>query len=281
MWLELIRQKPGFAAGLLDCVRSDLVPDFSRAQVESGDLSEHAPVSYHADAVVTFGDEDPVLAVIVEVQLRVDRRKHLSWPAYVATARARLGCPAVLLAICMEAGVARWARQPIKVGHPGFVLTPLVLGPEELPVYTDGGTEGVMPEMTVASAAVHGAGPDGPKVFATMLDALEKIESEQAQGYIDEVLAVLPQAARRILEAMVKTRDREYKSDFARGYYREGEAKGEAKGEARLILAVLAARGIAVSEQVRTRLAECDDLQQLEDWGRRAATADSIEDVFG
>lgn len=177
----------------------------------------------------------------------------------------------------MEAGVARWARQPIKVGHPGFVLTPLVLGPEELPAYTDGGIEPAIPEMTVVSAAVHGAGPDGAKVFATMLDALAKIEPEQAQGYIDEVLAVLPEAARCVLEAMVKTRDREYKSDFARGYFREGEATGEAK----LILTVLAARGIPVSEQVRARVAECDDLQQLEDWGRRAATADSIEEVFG
>lgn len=130
-------------------------------------------------------------------------------------------------------------------------------------------------------AAVHGAGPDGAKIFATMLDSLEKIEHEQARGYIDEVIAVLPEAARRILEAMVKTKDGEYKSDFARGYYREGQAAGEAKGEARMILAVLAARGISVSEVVRLRLAECDDLQQLEDWGRRAATADSIEDVFG
>jgi hypothetical protein len=78
MWLELIRVHPALAAVLLDCVRSGLVPDFSRAQLESGDLSEHAPAAYHADAVVTLGDDDPALAVIVEVQLRPDRRKHLS-----------------------------------------------------------------------------------------------------------------------------------------------------------------------------------------------------------
>lgn len=169
------------------------------------------------------------------------------------------------------------ASRLIKVGHPGFVLSPLVLGPEELPVYTDGGTEGVMPEMTVLSAAVHGAGPDGPKVFATMLDALQKIEPEQAKGYIDEVLAVLPKAARRTLEAMVKTKDGEYKSDFARGYFREGKAEGKAE----MILAVLGARGILVPDQIRVRLVESTDLEQLEEWGRRAATADSIEDVFG
>jgi hypothetical protein len=279
MWLELIREQPSLAAVLLDCVRSELTPEFSRAQLESGDLSEHAPAAYHADAVVTLGDEDPALAVIVEVQLRADRRKQLSWPAYLATARARLDCPTVLLAICPDAAVARWARQPIRLGHPGLVLTPLVLGPEQVPVLT--GEACGIPELAVVSAAVHGAGPDGAKVFATLLDSVAKIEPEQAQGYIDEVLAVLPETARSILEAMVKTRDREYKSEFARGYFREGEAKGEARGEVRMILAVLAARGVAVPEEARARIDECADLEQLEAWGRRAATAETIEEIFG
>src|SRR5262249_7648196 len=134
MWLELLRERPALAAELLDRVRSGLVPAFSRAQLESGDLSEHTPAAYHADALVTLGDQEPALAVIVEVQLRPDRRKHLSWPAYLVTARARLGCPAVLLVICPEYGVAAWARRSIPLGHPGLVLTPLVLGPEEVPV---------------------------------------------------------------------------------------------------------------------------------------------------
>ncbi|MGH3373669.1 MAG: hypothetical protein ACRDP6_02910 [Actinoallomurus sp.] len=281
--MELIREQPSLAAVLLDCVRSELTPDFSRAQLESGDLSENKPAAYYADAVVTLGDEDPALAVIIEVQLRPDRRKHLSWPAYLATARARLDCPAVLLAICPDAAVARWARQPIRLGHPGLVLTPLVLGPEQVPVLT--GEACALPELAVVSAAVHGAGSDGPKIFATMLESLGKIEPEQAQGYIDEVLAVLPEAARSILEAMVKTRDREYKSDFARGYYREGKAEGKAegevKGEARMLFALLAARGVTVPEDARARIDECTDPEQLVAWGLRAATAEVIEDVFG
>ena len=48
-----------------------------------------------------------------------------------------------------------------------------------------------------------------------------------------------------------------------------------------MILAVLAAREIAVPVEARARIGECTDLEQLETWGRRAATADSIEDVFG
>ncbi len=268
----MLRERPALAAELLTCVRSGLVPSFSEARLESGDLSEHAPAAYHADAVVTLGDTDPALAVIVEVQLRPDKRKHLSWPAYLATARARLGCPAILLVICPDQAVAAWARRSILLGHPGLVLTPLVLGPDEVPVLTDWASEDLAPELVVMSAAVHGAGPDGAKVFSAMLDCLENIRPEQARGYIDEVLAVLPMAARRLLEEMLKSGTREYKSDFARRYYSAGEAQ--------MVLAVLSARGIDVPEQIQARISECVDREQLETWGRRAATADSIDDLF-
>ena len=275
MWLELLRERPALAADLLECVRSDLVPAFSQARLESGDLSEHTPAAYHADALVTFGGEQPTLAVVVEVQLRPDRRKHLSWPAYLATARARLNCPVMLLVICPEGGAAAWARRPIPLGHPGLVLTPLVLGPDEVPVLTVA-EDVAAPELAVVSAAVHGAGPEGAKVFTAMLESFEKIESEQAQDYIDEVLAVLPETARELLEAIMKTRDREYKSDFARGYYGQGEARGEAKA----VLAVLSTRGIDVPEKVRVRIWECTDLALLESWVRRAVTVASVSELF-
>jgi hypothetical protein len=275
MWLELLRERPALAADLLECVRSDLVPAFSQARLESGDLSEHTPAAYHADALVTFGGEQRTLAVVVEVQLRPDRRKHLSWPVYLATARARLNCPVILLVISPEGRAAAWARRPIPLGHPGLVLTPLVLGPDEVPVLTVA-EDATAPELAVVSAAVHGAGPEGAMVFTAMLESFEKIEPEQARGYIDEVLAVLPEAARKLLEAIVETRTREYKSDFARGY----EARGEARGEAKAVLAVLSTRGIEVPGEARSRISECTDLTLLESWVRRAVTVASADELF-
>lgn len=275
MCLELLRQRPALAAELLGFVQPSLVPSFRRAQLESGDLSEHAPASYHADALVTLGGETPALAVIVEVQLRPDRRKTRSWPVYLATAYARFDCPTVLLVLCPSERGARWARRPIQLGHPGLVLTPLVLGPAEMPVLTDLGPEDA-PELTVISAMVHGAGPDGAKVFTTMLDCMQHVEYEQAQGYIDEVLAVLPDAARKLMEEILKTRQREYKSDYARGYFSQGEAKGEAKA----VLTFLSARGIDVPEAARTRISGCTDLDQLDTWIRRAAMAESVDELF-
>jgi hypothetical protein len=78
----------------------------------------------------------------------------------------------------------------------------------------------------------------------------------------------------------MKTRGREYKSDFARRYYGQGMAAGRAEGEAAAVLAVLSAREIDVPEQARVRISECTDLARLESWVRRAVTACSVEDLF-
>jgi hypothetical protein len=71
-------------------------------------------------------------------------------------------------------------------------------------------------------------------------------------------------------------RTREYRSDFFRRAYEEGEAKGEIKA----ILTFLAARGLPVSAEARARITSCTDLDRLESWVRRAATVESVEDLF-
>ena len=132
------------------------------------------------------------------------------------------------------------------------------------------------PELAVVSAVVHGAGPDGAEVLTSMLESVEKTRPEQAQSYIDEVLAVLPEAARRVLEAILETRAREYKSDFARKYYGQGKAEGEAHA----LLAVLAARGIEVPEWARERISETMDLTLLGSWIERVVSVESVEELF-
>jgi hypothetical protein len=92
---------------------------------------------------------------------------------------------------------------------------------------------------------------------------------------------VLPAAARDYLEAcLATTTGHRYYSDFARRYFDQGEAKGQAKGEARAVLAVLDARGIEVPDELRERIAGCTDLEQLDTWVRRAATARTAQDLF-
>jgi hypothetical protein len=99
--IAMFRGRPKLAADLLDGALGVNVPAFHRADVSSGDLNDIAPTEYRADLVITFTTHDkPVLAVVVEAQLRADRRKRRSWPAYVATLYSRLGCPVALLVVC-------------------------------------------------------------------------------------------------------------------------------------------------------------------------------------
>jgi hypothetical protein len=103
--------------------------------------------------------------------------------------------------------------------------------------------------------------------------------------YSDVVHASLSVTAKRYLEAIVTTRTYEYQSEFVRSYVFQGRAEGReegrAEGEATAVLAVLDARGIAVPDDDGARIKGCSDLDQLDTWIRRAATADSISDLFG
>jgi hypothetical protein len=58
-----------------------------------------------------------------------------------------------------------------------------------------------------------------------------------------------------------------------------GLAAGEAKGKAHDILAVLAARGVSVSDTIRARILGCTDIPTLDVWIQRAAVASTAASV--
>jgi hypothetical protein len=107
-----------------------------------------------------------------------------------------------------------------------------------------------------------------------VLPAVAGLGDERARFYGDLVLHCLNAAARRALEAMMK--GYEYRSDFAKKYV----AQGEAKGEARALLTVLRARGIAVPDEARERILGQTDRERLERWLEKAVVAVSIAEVI-
>jgi hypothetical protein len=60
----------------------------------------------------------------------------------------------------------------------------------------------------------------------------------------------------------------------------QGKRLGRADGAARVLVTILAARGIAIADQVRARIAECTDPDLLERWATRAAISTTIDEVF-
>ncbi|WP_034278134.1 hypothetical protein [Haloechinothrix halophila] len=283
--IELFHHRPALAAELLATSLGVAVPSYRHARLESCELTDLTPTEYRADTVVVLTDDTgPVFAIIVEIQLGHDGDKRWSWPVYLTTLRARLRCRTALLVLCPNDGLADWCATPISLGHPGMVMRPLTIGPDRVPVVTDPASASDSPELAVLSAMAHGSHPERDKILNALLAGLQAVDDDHADLYADVVLAALPTAARAHLEELMRTGTYEYQSDFARHYFSQGEASGEARGEAKgemkALLAVLAARDIAVPTAARERIMSCTDAGQLEAWVRRAVTITTIDELF-
>jgi hypothetical protein len=64
------------------------------------------------------------------------------------------------------------------------------------------------------------------------------------------------------------------------GRWAEASAEGWAEGFARGILIVLEARGLPVSDEIRTRILACTDVAQLHAWIRKAVSVTSVDELF-
>jgi hypothetical protein len=286
--IELFRQRPSLAPELLRSSLNTRIPDFESVRVSEADLTALAPTEFRADMVLLLvppGGGDACGALVVEVQRRADKRKHWAWPAYLAVLRSRLRCDVSLLVVTDKAAVARWAATPIPTGHPGWVLTPLVLGPDNVPFVSTAAEAALSPELAVLSVIVHVRHPDIVTLATAALAGARSLDADRAALYSDVVFAAVQRISPLALEALMTTHKYEFQSDFAKHHFALGEARGEARGkaegEARSVLTVLSARGIAVTDDLQARILACSDLDQLDRWLTRAVTAASAAEVVG
>jgi hypothetical protein len=191
----------------------------------SNELVQVKPVQHRADGVVLYRDRKRKarLAIVVEVQNKIDRRKAFTWPLYVSAVRARHKCPTYLLVFALKPRTAKWAKASIAMGHPNFHLKPLVLSPEDVPkLNLDGAADS--PELAVLRALAQ-------RTLASAEAAMKKIRplsGDPARQYLDAILAALPAAARTTLEGTME--GYVYKSEFARKYLAKGRRDGRKKG---------------------------------------------------
>jgi len=223
--VELFRRDGGVAVELLQAC-AGIVVDHARLELGTVDLSQVVPTEYRADAVVILADGAgrPVAGVIVEVQRQPDRDKLRTWPVYVAALRAKLDCSVFLLVIAPDPEVATWAQRPISLGHPGFELTPVVIGFADIPRVRDRALARRLPELAVLSVLAH---PE-LDLAEVAVEAITALPADQAKLYYDVVLMALPAALRQVLEARME--NYEYRSEFARRYYGQGLEKGREEG---------------------------------------------------
>jgi hypothetical protein len=289
----LFRNRPEMAAELIRDVLGVKMPSFREAQIFSADLTEIAPTEYRADLIVRLCDENPVYAVIVEIQLQEWERKRFVWPYYAASLRARLECPVGLLVVTTDDAVARWAAKPVDMGGI-YPYAPYVLGPSGVPAITSEAEARAHPELAVLSAMAHGndADPERAARIATAAHAASmELDFELSRLYFDLVTNSLSEAARRALKSMDISKY-EYQSEFAKRYVaqgvqqgiqeglRQGVVQGEASGRVAIVSRLLALRFGPITAEVHDRLrhASVEDLDAI---GERVLCASTLQEALG
>jgi hypothetical protein len=299
--LALFRNRPALAPELLQGGLGLTLPAWSEARLGSAEFTQVVPTEYRADLVVLLLDGQPIFAIVVEVQLSRDEDKRKSWPVYLTSLRSRIGCPTALLVVAPDAAIARWCAQPIELGHPGFALRPLVAGPDSIPVIVDKQAAEQDPELAVLSAMAHGHQDEvGAAIAQAVIGAARGLDADRSSFYVDLAVSSLSEAARRALEALMKSGSYVYQTEFvgqwiAKGRQEgmqegmqegrkvgleEGLQKGLHDGELTALFEVLDARGLEVDDSTRQRLQACTDLAQLKLWVRKAVTVESVEELF-
>ncbi|WP_327048449.1 hypothetical protein OG320_11530 [Microbispora sp. NBC_01189] len=277
----LFRNRPRFALEMCQALRIP-VPEDLPVQVVSNELNDRPSIDLHPDTVVTVGPRHhPVHAIVVEIQQRQDAAKRVALPRYAAALWLQVNCPVTVLVICPDRRTADWAAEPIDTSLPGFQLKCGVIGPAEIPPVTKVAQAAEHPELAALSVMSHG---DDISVVRAFISALEYLPDDHAPQYYEYAYRLASEVARRVMEEMMESTTWPVYSPFARQHYgrgrEEGREEGRAEGEARAVLTILEVRNIPVSEDDRTFIMECTNLERLDEWARRAVTATSVADLF-
>ena len=272
------------------------VPEPTDVSVVNVDLTETRPIERRADTILLAhyldGASTRHYILLIESQTDDEETRRRRWPYYVGFLQDKYDCPVVLLVVCSKRDTATWARQPIIIGLPGLTcmtVTPVVLGPDNVPpVTTVAGASQDVP-AAVFSALTHSRGPEAGAILEALAGALNTIDTETAEFLAEFTEAGLGDTdGQRIWKVLMATVTYPYVSSLrsqgraegrAEGL-EEGRAEGRAQSRAADILRILDRRGIAVDSDARQRIESCGDLEALGSWLDRSITAEKASDLF-
>lgn len=179
------------------------------------------------------------------------------------------------MAFAITENAARGSVKPIRTGHPGWDLVPLISGIGRTPgtPLADGqfGAELVLLRIITGELTLdtHEA-----RMFA--LAAVTSAPPECRERYSRYLKALAPQSVQKPLETLMKT---VLKDAFIDGWIDQGRLEGRLEG-ARLKLLQLLDKRFAMPQDIRRQVEECADIAKVDAWFDRAITAASLEEVF-
>lgn len=283
--VQILRDEPQLLVMFLG--RSGfLLPSGAFPIIADSDISHRGPrllKELRSDNVFLFQGADEKVAVVVEVQTSSPKHdRQLAWPCYVTSAREVHDCKAYLLVVAASRDALAGSDRVIEIGQPGFDLKPFVTGRDRMP---PPGGPFFGPELTMLhiltgtlDLSIHEA-----RMFA--LATVAEAKPDRYRRYVHLIRIFTPRHAREELEQFMEDLfkdpfiDRFVEEGMQQGM-QQGKRLGRAEGVAHVLLTILAARGIAIPEQARARIAECADPDLLENWAARAATSTTADEVF-
>ncbi|MFD6594156.1 hypothetical protein ACFWFH_11855 [Streptomyces coelicoflavus] len=251
------------------------------------DLTEASPIERRVDTLLRFdtAERGPFLLAI---EAQGDPDKPASWAYYVSYLWTKYRLPAALLVVCQDHATAKWAQRAVTSGPPELptlTLRPVVAGPHNMPVITD--PEEARADLVLASLAAitHATEPVVNAILKALSTALRDTPEDIAAPIVEFTAHGLGnRPARHLWRNLVAVDLSFYKSYISEEIRDEGREQGREQGRAQQgaqdVLLVLEQRGLDVSDDIRTRIAECGDPEVLRHWLARAVTAPAAEDIF-
>ncbi|MEO3792693.1 hypothetical protein ABGB14_20975 [Nonomuraea sp. B10E15] len=286
--------RPQLAVEILRDLMGVQLPDTPLIRQEERTFNTRNSDDIEVDLIFTLGPpNEPAHAIIVEIQQGTSKDSR-QLARYAAATWLLLGCDVTVLIVCPDHKTAAHYARPIESGLTGYCLLPVVLGPDGIPAITDPQQAAANLDLAAMSVMIHGNDRKVVEAFAT---ALADTHDEHAPQYYEYAYSIAAPEIRCLMEEIMTSTTWPVYSPFAREHFgrglEEGQAQGKAEGKAegraegraeeaaRMVLLVLTARGFDVPDDTRARIVTCADLAQLEDWAVRAATTQTLHDLFG
>ncbi|MHC5904054.1 hypothetical protein ACVNF4_09130 [Streptomyces sp. S6] len=288
---RIIQQDPGV---FVRVARANGIPfaDVVTSKEMPTDLTENHPLERRVDSLLRIytADSESYL-LVVEAQRKKDEDKTASWAYYLSYLYSKYKIPPVLVVVCEDRATAEWAAGPIHIGlkeWTALTLHPIVLGPDNVPVFTTQEQAARDIPMTVLSAILHHRDPEIRAILEALVLALRDLQ-ERDESAAEHFVELTAQGLGKgpyaeLWRELVAIDTSFFVSPLSEGIREEGREKGReegrAVGRAEDILRILDRRGVTVSDSDRDLITSCTDLSTLDRWFDRAITATSADEVF-
>lgn len=278
---RVFREDPGLFAHTMAHALNMGVPGPSQVKELSVDLSEFRPVvERRADSILQFQIDDPLgeYILVIESQTDPDESRRRRWPYYIAFLRDKYDCPVILLVVTSKIATAAWARKPISVGLPGLTcmtVTPVVLGPDNVPAVTSVDEAASRISFAMFSALTHSRGQNTRAILEALAGALDTIDI--AARYAEHTEAGLGDTpGRQIWRKLMAVETFPYSSQLRS----KGREEGRVESRAGDILRILERRKVEVDDDSRERIESCTDLETLGTWLDRSLDVKAVGELF-